>query len=327
MSSSSVSDLAPVVLVVGEHVTLRDAAVAEWRERVLAGAPADFNLDRFDFTSAGVDPGRIESAARTHPVMAERRLVHVRGLSDRRAARFLEDTLPAYLEDPAPTTCLLLEAAKVDRRHRWVKRVGQIGELVECRGPGKPAEARKWIERALRDQGRRGAGGTAEALLDAVGSDVDLLQREIDKLCLYAGEREEIEPEDVAAVTGQLRPRAVYDLTDQIGARRLAPALETLGHLLDQGEQPLMVLGALASHFRRLIRARECRPLEPKVVQEKLSLHPFAARKIAEQARGYDLRRLRRSLDAVRRTDEALKGAVPITPRQAIERLVLAVCS
>jgi len=46
-----------------------------------------------------------------------------------------------------------------------------------------------------------------------------------------------------------------------------------------------------------------------------------------EQARRFDLRRLRTCLDAVRRTDDALKGGAPIGPRLVLERLVLAVCA
>ena len=62
-------------------------------------------------------------------------------------------------------------------------------------------------------------------------------------------------------------------------------------------------------------------------VQKRLGLHPFAAQKVVDQARRFDLRRLRACLDAVRRTDEALKGGLPVAPRLAIERLVLAVCA
>jgi DNA polymerase-3 subunit delta len=327
MSSSNASEVAPVVLVVGEEATLRDAAVAEVRERALGGAPAEFSEDRFDYSLGAVDPARIIGAAHMHPVMTERRLVWVRGVTDRRAGKFLDEVLVSYLDDPTPTTCLLLEATKVDKRQKWVKRVKQLGELIECTGPRKPAEVRRWIEQALSAAGKRPGAGASGALLEAVGPDVDLLQREIEKLCLYTGERREIEAEDVSAVTGHLRPRAVFELTDQIGARQLGAALETLGKLLDQGEAPLMILGALGNHFRRLIRARECRPLDPRTVQERLGVHQFVARKLADQARRYDLRRLRQCLDAVRRTDAALKGSVALTPRQAVERLVLAVCS
>jgi DNA polymerase-3 subunit delta len=316
-----------VALVVGRELALRDAEVSRLREAALAGGLRDFNEDRFDLAAAGFDPAQVIEVARTHPVMAPRRFVLVRGMGDRRAARFTDELLPAYLQDPSPGTVLVLEAEQLDRRLRWVKQLVAQGALIECSGPRGAAEIRAWIERELRERGRRPLKGAAAALADQVGGDVDALRSEIDKLCLYAGERVEIGPDDVSAMTGQLRPLAVYDLTDQLGARQAGPALHTLARLLDQGEPPLALLGVLANHFRRLVRARECRPLEAEIVQQRLGIHPFAARKLAEQARRFDLRRLRQCLDAVRLTDEALKGAEPLTPRQAIERLVLAVCA
>ncbi|MCZ6822359.1 MAG: hypothetical protein O7F10_05350, partial [Deltaproteobacteria bacterium] len=94
MSSSKNSDtrdaVAPVVLIVGTEGTLRDAALAEIRTRVLGDATPEFNEDRFDLASRGADPARILAAARTFPVLAKRRLVIVRGISDRRAKRFIE---------------------------------------------------------------------------------------------------------------------------------------------------------------------------------------------------------------------------------------------
>jgi DNA polymerase-3 subunit delta len=326
-SRSSEAALPAVALVVGRELVLRDAQIARLREAALAGGLRDFNEDRFDLASPGCDPAQVIGAARTHPVMAERRFVLVRGIGERRAARFVEELLPAYLEDPSPTSVLVLEAEQVDRRTRWVKQVAKLGGLIECAGPKGAGEIRAWIDRALRERGKRAAPGTSAALAELVGGDLDLLRSELDKLCLYAGERAEVGPEDVSAVTGQLRPLAVYDLTDQLGQRQLDAALRTLSRLLDQGEAPLALLGALGNHFRRLVRARECRPLEPAAVQERLAIHPFAARKLTEQARRFDLRRLRQCLDAVRLTDEALKGGAAVTPRQAVERLVLAVCA
>jgi DNA polymerase-3 subunit delta len=328
MSSSRSSERAVprVALLEGPEATLREAALEDLRARALAGAPQAFNEDRFDL-AAGVEPGAISAAARTHPVLAPARLVRVRGLDDRRAARFLEEELPAYLEDPPDTTCLVLEARKVDRRQKWVKQVQKLGEIVSCSGPTRPAELRAWIEARARALGKKPGSGVAAALLELVGPDLDRLAREIDKLVLHAGDAPALAVDDVAELTGQLRPRALYELTDQIGERRLGPALRTLSQLLDQGEPPLVVLSALANHFRRLIRAGECRPPDAATVSQRLGVHPFAAGKLVEQGRRFDAPRLRRCLDLVRRTDEALKGAVPLEPRQAVESLVLAVCA
>lgn len=335
MSSRKVSsrgavaaDLPRLVLLVGEAVALRDVALAEIRARALADAPPEFNEDRFDFAARGTDPAAVIAAARTLPVMAPQRLVVVRGLAERRARPFLEETLLRYLEELVPTTCLVLVAERVDRRLRWVKAVSRAGELRDLAPPTRPADVVAWIEERLRaDSGKRPERGVARALYDAVGPDLDRLVGELAKLWLYAGEREVIRVDDVAAVTSDLRPRALYELSDAIGQRRIALALEVLQRLLDQGEAPLRVLAALANHFRRLLRASECQPLEPREVQRRLGIHPFAAKKVAEQARYFGPRRLRSCLEAVRRTDDALKGAIPLVPRLAIERLVVAVCS
>ena len=324
-SNGSESAISPVVLIEGTELTLRDAALAELRERVLAGALREFNEDRFDFTVAGTDPAEVIAAARTLPVMAQARLVLVRGLADRRAEKFTEGALGEYLESPNATTCLVLEAETVDKRRGWVKRVQKIGRVIDCNGPNKPADVRRWIEARLAQRKVKASNGVATALFEHVGADLDRLALEIEKLCLAAGDGV-VEVELVAELVGQLRPRALYELTDAIGERRLTSALRVVAELSDQGEAPLALVGALANHFRRLMRAREMRPLDAGEVQRRLGLHPFAAQKVVDQARRFDLRRLRACLDAVRRTDEALKGGMPIAPRLAIERLVLAVC-
>jgi DNA polymerase-3 subunit delta len=313
-----------VVLLLGSEETLRDAALVELRTAALAGGPRDFNEDRFDFAAGGVDAARIVDAARTLPVLARQRLVRVRGLDDRRAQSFTEKLLLDYLERPSATTCLVLEAEKADRRLRWTRRVAEVGEVRECSGPRRPAEARDWVDARLRAQGRRAARGAAAALVEQIGLDLDRLSHEIEKACLYAGERNEITAEDFAAVGSGVRPLALYELTDALGRRDVVAALRLLAGLLDQGEPPLVILGALANHFRKLVRARDCDPLESAEIARRLSLHPFAAEKLAEQARRFDEPRLRSCLAAAREADFALKGGAALAPRLALERLLLA---
>jgi DNA polymerase-3 subunit delta len=310
------------VLLVGEAEAVRDAAIREIRERVLGGGPSDFNEDRFDLSS-GADPAEIVSAARTAPVLAPGRLVRVRGLEDRRAARFLDPLLPLYLDDPVPTTCLLLEARRVDRRERWVKLVQERGELRSCAVPTRAAELRSWVESRMSSAGKRAASGAALALLEQVGPDPDRLATEIDKLVLYVGARREVGPEDVAEAAGGGRPRAIYELTDAIGRRDRPRALRILHELFVQGEPPLVLLAGISSHLRRMLRASECRPLDPATVQRRLGIHPYAAGKLVEQLRRTSPDRLRAALREASAADRALKGALPLRPARALERLVV----
>ena len=190
----------------GQASTLETQAARVRPAAALVGGLPEFNEDRFDLGSAGCDPAQVIGAARTLPVMSERRFVRVRGLGEKRAARLVEELLPAYLEDPSPTTVLVLEAEQVDKRLRWVKQVAKLGGLIECAGPKGPAETRAWIEQALRERGKRAAPGAAAALAELVGGDTDQLRQEIEKLCLYLGDESVADAEDVSAVTGQAWP-------------------------------------------------------------------------------------------------------------------------
>ncbi len=315
-----------MILLVAAEASLRQRAREEIRAQVLSGAAPSFDEDRFDLAATGTDPGRVLAAARTLPVLAPRRLILVRGLVDRRAQRFLEELLPAYLESPVPSTCLLLEAERIDRRQRWVKRVAEVGQLRVLEAPRRPAELRVWITEQLRARGKSAGSGAAAALADAIGPDLDRLGSEVEKLCLFVGERARVTADDVARITGQTRVLALYELTDAVGDCRRGDALRMLGRLLDQGEAPLALVAALASHLRRLLRAAGCRPLNARTVQEQLAVHPFAAERLVQQLRSFDAPRLRAALGVLRSADGALKGAVPLPPRTALEQAVLAIC-
>jgi DNA polymerase-3 subunit delta len=320
------SEIPCVALIVGPEITLRAEARRELRGRVLGPSPTGFDEDRFDLAESSVDPARIIAAARTMPMLAKCRWIEVRGLADRKAQAFFDGPLLGYLAAPVDTTCLVLEAERVDRRQRWLKRLKEVGQVIECSAPTRPGDVRRWIEERVRERGKRCLAGTAQLLFEATGADLDTLASEIEKLCLYVGERPDVDAKAVAQISGSLRTRAIYELTDLVGQRKSDPALRMLQRLLEQGEAPLAVLGALAQHFRRLIRARECSPLSADEVQKRLGVHPYAAERLVEQTQRYSDVRLRACLELAQRTDEVLKGALPLAPGHALEQLVLSAC-
>jgi DNA polymerase-3 subunit delta len=199
--------------------------------------------------------------------------------------------------------------------------------VIECTAPTRAPDVRRWIEERVRERGKKCASGAAQLLFESIGADLDQLAREIEKLCLYVGERPEIHADAVAQLTGALRARASYELTDLVGQRQVEPALRMLQKLLHQGEAPLAVLGALASHFRRLLRARACSPLTAAELQKRLGLHPYAAERLVAQTKRYSDARLCACLELAQRADEVLKGALPLDPEVALEQLVMSACS
>jgi DNA polymerase III delta subunit len=157
------------------------------------------------------------------------------------------------------------------------------------------------------------AGGAAEALAERIGPQLLLLRQEIAKAALFAGPDRRVTPAHVAETASDAAQEPIWSLTDAIGEGRAPDALALLGRLRSEAAAPVL-LGALASHFRKLARLR---------AGGRVAAPPFALRKLEEQARRYSPERVRACLRALQDADERLKGRGELPPDLALERLVL----
>jgi DNA polymerase-3 subunit delta len=306
--------LRPAYLIAGEEPLLRDDALTALRSAALGGGLEAFNFDRIDAASS--TPGAVVDAVRTLPVMAARRLVIVEEPDARRGgARGIADALAdlvADLEAGGPTV-LVVVANRPDRRLRWVKAFGSA--VVDCEPPRRARDVALFARAEADRQGIALERGAAELLAERTGPQLLMLRQEIAKLGLLAGPSAPVTRAHVSAGTPQVADEPVWDLNDAIAEGRSADAIRVLGHLLASGSAPPAVLGALVSHFRRLLRADQ---------GGQLTGPPFVRKKLQSQARRYGTRRLRAALDAIHQTDVAIKGAGALRPELALERLVIA---
>ena len=309
--------LRPAYLLAGAEPLLRDDALEAIEAAVLDAGPRDFNLDRLEIGRC--EPGRLEEALGTLPVMAARRLVVLRegdgrgGKVDGGWATLLEQRL-GQAEDGDATSVLVVVAEKVDKRNRWVKAFAAPAALVEFDPPKGGRELAAFIAEEARRQGVELEPEAAGLLGERVGPQLLLLRHEIEKAELLAGPGSRVTRAHVEQTVAAVAEEPIWDLTDAIGAGRTAVAVELLAKLLAQGAAAPAILGALASHFRRLVRVGN---------GESVPGPPFVVRKLEQQARRYPARRLVACLRAIHRADVELKGASPLGPDRALEQLVL----
>jgi DNA polymerase-3 subunit delta len=219
--------------------------------------------------------------------------------------------LVAELDASSPSV-LVVVAERADARARWVRAFDEEA-VVRCDPPRSEREIVAFVRDEAQRQGVALEAGAAELLAERVGPQLLLLRREIEKAALLApGGR--VGRAEVAAGTPTLASEPIWDLTDAIGEGRVGDALRVLARLLAAGAAPPVVLGSLASHFRRLLRLRS---------GGAVPAPPFVLRKLERQARRYGPRRLAACLRAIHETDLALKGAGHLPPELALERLVM----
>jgi DNA polymerase III subunit delta len=303
-------------LLAGAEALFRDDALAALRGAVLAGSDPAFGLDRFD---ASATPGELVDALNTLPVLAPRRMVVLQEPEARRgSARALLDAVADWLEaeQKSDPSVLVVIASQPDRRARWVKAFGDA--VVACEAPTATREIAAFVRGEAARQEVELERGVAEAIAERIGPQLQLVRSEIGKLALLAGPGQAVTRAHVGAGIALSAEEPIWDLTDAIGEGRTGDALRVLARLLGAGEPPPVLLGALVSHFRRLLRVAS---------GAEIAGPPFVRKKLASQAKRYGAARLRNALGALHETDLALKGAGALRPELALERVVLALAS
>ena len=304
----------PLYFIYGKERFLVERAVEILRERVLDPRTRDFNCEIFFGKEAR--PLTITQAARTLPMMAKRRLVLVRDVDEMKAEL---SELATYVANPAPESCLVLVAEKVDQRLKFFSAFKKRGVLIKCE-PLYERQLPQFVRDEAKRRGANLAAGVAEAVVHEVGTELGLLSDAIERLRLFAGERP-VTLEDVKQAIVSSRQHTVFELCNAVGARDRARSLHALGTLLSAREAGVRLVAMLTRHIRQLWLARELSGKNVDLAAE-LGIPPFFVRDIAEQAKNFHRRDFAAMHEALFFADRALKSS-KLEEARILEQLVL----
>jgi len=270
----------PVVLIHGAEGQLLDDALAAVSRRLFAD-PGAALFDRQVLDARETDVDAVLLAARTLPVQAPARLVavrHAQALPARGA-----DALARYAADPSPAACLLLLAdeplgAARDRKPHWLLQALPAGAVVEA-GLRRGRALEEWLRQRAAAEGLVVSEEAARLLAELVGEDGAALLGEARKAALAGGpDNRAVGVSEVAAVVGERRVQATFELVRAIERREVGLALRTLDRLLAT-EEPLAVLGALVREVRTgwLVREWRARGVPVEEIARRLRPRPPAA--------------------------------------------------
>jgi DNA polymerase-3 subunit delta len=270
--------------------------------------------------------GRLVESARTGSLFAPRRAIVVRAAE---GVKGDEEPLFAYLEDPSPGVTLVLLAAKPDKRRvAWKRYLAEA--TVTSAEPKRGAALKAYVADELRRRGLRLEPDAQAELLERVGQDLRRLLGEVDKLEAFREGEKALTAEDVAAVLGRGMARPLYLLSDAIAARDAATCLSLLETLLDDGEEPLRVLGTLHRSLRqvRAVRSLHQERASREEMARALGLPEKLAFKLTgliDAARRWTDAELGRALRGLNAQDRAIKTGAET--RAALTAAIVNACA
>ncbi|HEY7330541.1 MAG TPA: DNA polymerase III subunit delta [Gemmataceae bacterium] len=310
----------PIYVLYGDEHFLKRRVMAALRTLVLGVDDDGFGLSSRDGEKANW--AEIRDELETLPFLSSRRLVILE-----RAESFVTRERPRlekYFAEPSKTGVLVLEVQSWPANTKLAKALPDPATIV-CKAP----EARKlpeWcVEWCDNQHDKPLSAPAARLLVDLVGADMGLLDQEMAKLAIYAGSNSRIDMADVDQLVGQSRLENTWKIFDLIGNGQTGDALTLLDRLLDQGDEPLRLLGAFSMQLRRLAQAARLHSQGESMSDalEHAGVPPFGRRSAEQQVRHLGRRRLDLVYDWLLETDLGLKGSSQLPPRTLLERLVV----
>ena len=268
---------APVVMLWGEHLfLLREAA------REILGDVRAQEIDGADWQSG------LTGDLATPSLFGEQRGLLVVNAQDLTADAAAE--VGRYASAPSPDARLVLAFVLSSRSKGPPKKVLEaLGKAVEVR---RVAVDRKelpgWVLARAKSRGLSATPQGAKQLVDTMGEDPAALDQAVEQLA-SSHATEGLTLQTVNAQFRGLGERKIWDLTDAAFTGRVAEAMRTLAALLEAGEEPIMILGGIASRLRDLIRVRALPPKIPlaEVARQAGLRFDWQARRYVEQAKRY----------------------------------------
>ena len=266
-------------------------------------------------------------AVENYPMMAEHTLVHVDEVDLFKLPEGERTKIAEVLSD-IPEWCAVIftyetVAWKPDKRVKklW-EPFDKYATIVEFAKQGQ-RELINWVSRHFLSRGKRISNDLCAYLIDLTGGTMTALAGEIGKICAYSG-AEEIVKADIDAVTEPVLDAVVFQMTDLMSQGKYGKALEKLQQLLKMQEEPLVVLGAIGAHYRKVSTARTLLD-NGRSVGELVKLYAipeYPARKSMEAARRVSPAFCRKAAELILETDRRVKTSFD-DPERLLELLIL----
>jgi DNA polymerase-3 subunit delta len=308
----------PIYFLFGPENYLRD----QWGSVIADEALRGTLLREFNDSVFSLKDGDARSpiaAAEQLPMMSTRRVVRITDFA--KLDEKNEEILLKYIERPVETSVVIFISEDIDKRKKLGKRL-LSGAAFEF-APLNNAELSAWARAHLRESKSEIDPPVLNRIIELVGSDVRTLSNELNKLSTAALPSGKISAELVEELVGRSRELMNWELTDQMIARNHARALKTLKHLLDDGAPPVMLIGLIASTYRRIALAQALlsQGTTPKEMFRQVPMPPFKQSSFLSMLDRVDGRKLTGQITRIAEADLGIKTS-KASPRMQVEMLV-----
>ncbi len=267
-----------------------------------------------------INPKELIDLSETLPFFKEKRMILVEN------SGFFKnscDDLAEYMSQVPESTCFVFVEEEVDKRSKLFKAASRAGSAVEFETPKEDMLVR-WILGRIQREGKKITQSVMQLFMSKTGSDMENIDKELEKLICYTLDKTEISAADVEAIcTGQTENK-IFEMIDAISARNQKKALDLYYDLLALKEAPMRILFLIARQFQNLllIKSMSAKGYPAVSIAKTAGMPSFAVQKNLRQAGAFKINQLKEAIEDCGQAEEDVKTG-RMADQLAVELLIV----
>ena len=268
-------------LLCGEEEYLK----LNYKNRLIKSIAGDDTMNLGMYEGKNIDINEVIDSAETVPFFAEYRLIVMENTGLFKSGG---EQLAEYMKTIPSTTIFLFVESDVDKRSKMYKAVKSAGYICK-------------ITKA-----------NMSYLIASVGTDMEVLSREIEKLISYALNKNVISKEDIDAVCIKQLNVRIFDMMDAISVKNQKKTLDCYYELIAEKEPPMRILFMISRQFNLMLQAKDLssRGMNREQVAHTMGVQSFIAGKCINQCRNFSMAELKSGLAESVNTESLIKSGM-----------------
>lgn len=306
-----------VYLLYGEERYL----IRQYRDKLKnAMASPDDTMNFSSFEGDDINVKEIIDLAETLPFFADRRVILI---EDSKLCKKGGDELGEYMENLPESTYFIFVEDEVDKRSKLFKAVGKCGNAIEFTKQTDET-LMKWIGGRISKEGKNITQAAYQSFISKTGTDMQNIEKELEKLLCFCMDKEVIEPEDVEAITTEQLSNKVFEMVDAIASHRQKHAMDLYYDLLSLKEAPMRILFLITRQFQILLTVKVMgnQGFGNKEIASKAGCPEWAVRKYQGQAKAFTLDQIKQAIEDGVKFEEAVKTG-KMNDQMAVELFIV----
>ncbi len=308
--------LAPIYILHGDEPFFIDQVCDAFENEVLTESEKSFN----QFVLFGKDQtmGSVISYARRYPMMAEKQVIIVKeasfleALAKGKEAKGNEDmkAWEDYCARPTESTLLVFTIKNLVNEKAKILTLLEKTGVVVCSKKVKEGQVGPWLKDYLAQHKLGIQQASLELMVSYVGTDLQRMAHEADKLVVNCPAGAEIGPEEVEKYVGISREYNIFEYQSALMQRNVAKAQKIAFYLAENTKQnPLpILLATLFGTFSKVLMVHDSGSLNEGELAKHIGVSPYYVRDYQLAKNNYPLAKVVRMLEAIKNADLKFKG-------------------